>query len=375
MIDMTITPTALEVFHLEAPLVTPRRNAFGTMYARPALILRLTDASGHIGWGEVFCNWPSFGARHRKQILEDILAPAILGKTFKNPTALWQSLTDHTRLLVIQANEPGPFEQCIAGLDIAAWDLAARRADVPLHHVISPHAQAKVPVYASALTAETLDPLVPPLLDQGWTGFKVKVGFGSERDRVTVSKLREMIASNALMLDANQAWTLDTATDVMNALVDNDPLWIEEPLVATAPWGDWAELANYIPTPIAAGENLRGFERFECAAHAGGINFLQPDAVKWGGISGLIRIAGCAEQAGAKFTPHYLGSGIGLMATAHTAQALNAAWMEVDVTENPLRSALIADSMFVQNGMLSLADRPGSGLTVLPEFLNKYLVS
>ncbi len=370
--DMTITPTALEVFHLEAPLRTPRRNAFGTMHSRPALILRLTDASGEVGWGEVFCNWPSFGAQHRTLILENILKPAILGRTYETPAALWQSLTEETRLLVIQANEPGPFEQCIAGLDIAAWDMAARRADVPLHELISPGADADVPVYASALTGETQDALVPALLDAGWTGFKVKVGFGSEQDRMAVSRLRSMIGDHGLMLDANQAWTVKTAMEAMCGLEEHYPLWIEEPLVATSPHADWTALSEGILTPVAAGENLRGFEQFQGMARGRRLSYLQPDAIKWGGISGLVQIAAFAKSSGLKFAPHYHGSGIGLMATIHAAIALEAAWMEVDVTENPLRSEMVSTSKCVQDGKLSQPESPGIGIDVQGSFLASY---
>lgn len=372
MNDMTVNPSALDVFAFKAPLKIPRRNAFGTMDARPALILKLTDTSGHVGWGEVFCNWPSFGFMHRMHVLRELLEPLIVGQSFESPKSMWQSLTDQTRLLVIQANEPGPFEQCIAGLDIAAWDMVARRADIPLYSLIAPDSSARVPIYASALTAETQANLVPSLRDEGWSGFKVKVGFGLDNDMRAVEQLRGLIPDKYLMLDANQSWVLDTARYQIKALQDFEPLWIEEPIATTASTNDWVALAHSSQVPLAAGENLRGKANFEHAVKDCGIVYMQPDAIKWGGVSGLIEVAENAITHGGKFAPHYLGSGVGLLVTAHIAQALGAVWMEVDVSENPLRSNICSQVQMYSNGWLELGDKPGIGLDKFDTLLADY---
>nr|WP_306264991.1 mandelate racemase/muconate lactonizing enzyme family protein [Pararhizobium sp. IMCC3301] len=361
MSELPLTPARIDVFHLEAPLKTPRSNAFGTMYARPALLVRLTDASGHEGWGEVFCNWPAFAAAHRKKIIEQILAPKLIGQSFAGPSQMWQFLTEDTHALALQANEPGPFEQSIAGLDIAAWDMTARREDRPLYDVLAPGSKHDVPAYASALTAQTLDTLVPALTQTGWRGFKVKVGFGANADRAALDSLRRLVGDAAVMVDANQAWTPDEAIAAGQALAEFELLWIEEPIAADRPHQDWHQVANAQPVHLAAGENLRKVEAFRAAANSG-VAILQPDAIKWGGLSGLIAIHQVAAATSAAFAPHFLGSGIGLVATAHAAIALGASWLEVDVTENPLRVAFSAGAFDVENGLASVTDRPGLGI-------------
>ena len=86
---------------------------------------------------------------------------------------------------------------------MAAWDLCARRAGLPLHVLVGP-GREPVPVYASALTAEALPQLVPPRLAAGWRGFKLKVGFGARVDADALAALREMAGPEAaLVVDAN----------------------------------------------------------------------------------------------------------------------------------------------------------------------------
>ncbi|RVT81730.1 mandelate racemase/muconate lactonizing enzyme family protein [Rhodobacteraceae bacterium CCMM004] len=373
MTDMSFCIDRLDVFHLEAPIGTPRRNAFGTMHARPALLVRMTASDGAQGWGEAFCNWPAFGARHRRRILEDILAPLMLGNVYASPEDLWSALTSTTRLIALQANEPGPFEQCIAALDIAAWDLVARRDSRPLYAVLSDGSPASVPVYASALTSETQERLVPSLRADGWGAFKTKVGFGLDRDLQTIDRLRGLAPGAAIMVDANQNWSIGEALDFAQAMGDDDLTWIEEPLPADTADADWQDLVAATAAPIAAGENLRGDRAFHRAATDLGIAVLQPDAVKWGGLSGLRRIADIAADADARFAPHYLGSGLGLAATAHAAAAFGAAWLEIDVTENPLREALFPMAQHVCGGNLDLSTTaPGLGVTPDPEFLERF---
>ena len=361
MTNLSVCPEAIEIFHLEAPLSRPRRNSFGEMRARPALLVRLLGADGAEGWGEVFCNWPSFAAPHREKILREILTPLSVGKRFGSPSELWQGLVDATRRLVIQANEPGPFEQAIAGLDMAAWDMVARRANLPLHQVLGDK-NAEVPVYASALTSETMANIVPDLSAAGWLGYKIKVGFGIEIDCQTLQTLRDMVAPDAkVMVDANQAWDLETATAAMAAFERFDLAWLEEPLLADRPVTEWRRLSAAGTTPLAAGENVRGFDGFIGLISSGAVRFIQPDAIKWGGLSGLMRIRAMAEDADVAFAPHYLGSGIGLLATAHAAKALGAAWLEVDKTENPLRDMLLGSAISIESGMVRLTNQPGIG--------------
>jgi L-alanine-DL-glutamate epimerase-like enolase superfamily enzyme len=122
----------VDAFVVRAPIAIPVRTSFGEMHERPAVFVRVTDRDGAVGWGEVWCNFPACGAEHRARLVETVLRPLLLGRSFAGPAAAFADLSQRTAVLAIQSGEPGPIAQTIAGVDLALWDLCARRAGQPL---------------------------------------------------------------------------------------------------------------------------------------------------------------------------------------------------------------------------------------------------
>lgn len=354
--------TKLDVVLLAAPIARPRRNAFGVQTSRPAVLVRLEDRDGAHGWGEVFANWPPGGAEHRARLLSGVFDALITGQTFASPPDLFEQLSAATRLLAIQCGEPGPFAQCIAGLDAAAWDLVARRADLPLWQALSgrdaPH---PLPAYASGIVAERIEDLAAAALADSFRAFKLKVGFGRDADIAAFVKLRELVGEAAtLMADANQIWSLDAAHEMAAALATVNLDWLEEPLPADARSTDWQKLAANAPMSLAAGENMRGEAAFAAADFLG---VVQPDIAKWGGVSMVYRVAQTAIARGQLFCPHYLGGALGLTASAHVlAAAGGGGYLEVDVNPNPLRTSLLDRAPRIADGAFVLPTGPGLGV-------------
>ena len=161
----------------------------------------------------------------------------------------------------------------------------------------------------------------------GHRAFKLKIGFGTERDLANLAALREMIGDLALMVDANQCWTLAQACEMVPLLEPFKLGWLEEPLRADRPWSQWQTLAQASSIPLAAGENIAGEEVFDLAIRQSPLAVLQPDLAKWGGISGCWPVIEQAQTAGLRYCPHYLGGGIGLLASAHVLAASGGAGM------------------------------------------------
>jgi D-galactarolactone cycloisomerase len=132
-----------------APLLEPVRTSFGMMHDRPALLVRVEDADGIFGWGEVWCNFPTVGAEHRAHLLDSIVAPILRERLWADPPTAFRELNRRLRILTIQSGEPGPMAQVIAGADLALWDLAARRAGQPLWKMLG--GTPAIEVYASGL--------------------------------------------------------------------------------------------------------------------------------------------------------------------------------------------------------------------------------
>ena len=360
--DREIHLAKLDVVLLAAPIEAPRRNAFGVQTNRPAVLVRLEDRDGAHGWGEVFANWPPGGAAHRARLLSGVFTALVTGQKFASPADLFEKLTEATRLLALQSGEPGPFAQCISGLDAAAWDLVARRARMPLWQALSgrdaPH---PLPAYASGLVAERIDDLAGAAQADGYRAFKLKVGFGREADTTAFARLRALVGPDAaVMADANQVWSLDEARAMIPALAPIGLTWLEEPLAADAPAADWRALAAEAAMPLAAGENMRGEAAFAAADY---LRFVQPDVAKWGGISMVHRVAQAAIARGQVFCPHYLGGALGLFASAHVLAAVGGGgYLEVDVNPNPLRTALLDQAPRIADGHFVLPEAPGLGV-------------
>ncbi len=361
--ELRVHPVRVDTHVLRHPIAQPVRTSFGTMHERPALLLRIEDASGAHGWGEIWCNFPACGAEHRARLVESVLAPLLVEHDFASPQEAFARLTEATAVLAIQSGEPGPVAQAIAGIDLALWDLVARRANQPLWRLLG-GAGDEIGVYASGINPDAPDATVTRKLGEGYRSFKLKIGFGEERDLRNLRLVRNAAGpGNAVMADVNQAWDLATALQRVPRLAEFDLGWLEEPLRADRPWAEWQVLRTHAPAALAAGENVAGDEAFDALIAAGAVGVVQPDVAKWGGISGTLPVARRALDAGRRLCPHYLGGGIGLLHSAHLLAAVGGGgWLEVDANDNPLRSLLCGPVNRVHNGCVRLGDAPGIGI-------------
>jgi L-alanine-DL-glutamate epimerase-like enolase superfamily enzyme len=344
---------------LRAPIERPLANAFGAMSNRPALFVRITASDGARGWGEVFCNFPQVGAEHRARLLDSIFAPLLAGAS-DDPASVRALLEQRTRQMAIQCGEPGPFAQVAGAIDQALWDLAARRAGVPLWRRLG-GSERTAAVYASGIGPDEVVEVALAKRDAGYRAFKLKVGFGPQRDVANLKAMRAALGEGAtIMTDANQAWSPGDAAARIAELATLRPHWIEEPMLADVAPDAWRALAAQSPIPLAAGENLRGTQ-FAEAIDGGWLRFVQPDVGKWGGVSGALEVARHARERGVAFCPHWLGGGIGLAHSLHlvAAAGTRASFAEVDANPNPLRERVCA--MTIHEGVVSLGDAPGLG--------------
>lgn len=344
------------------PLEIPVRTSFGVMHDRPMVLVRAEDAEGAVGWGEIWCNFPAVGAEHRARLVASVLAPLVEGAEFATPADAFRLLTARTEVLAIQSGESGPIAQAIAGVDIALWDLAARKGKQPLWRLLG-GASPRVPVYASGLNPDQPEKLAARRRDEGYRAFKLKIGFGPERDLANLKALRATLGRDVdLMVDANQAWSLDTAVEMVLRLEAFGLKWLEEPLRADRPWSEWQTLARSTNIALAAGENIAGEEQFDAALASRVLRVVQPDIAKWGGFSGCLPVAKKILAAGLRYCPHYLGGGIGLLASAHLLAAAGGDGMlEVDANDNPLRTELYGPLARPREGACALSEEPGLG--------------
>jgi len=358
-----------------APIDTPVQTSFGVLHDRASVLVRIVDDAGTEGWGEIWCNFPSVGAEHRARLLCETVAPLAMAQAWLSPATCHKALTRALNVLAIQSGEPGPIAQVLAGLDLALWDLVSKRAGLPLWKLLGGQSP-QVRVYASGLNPTDPDRLAAQRAEDGHRAFKLKVGFGADRDIRNLANLRRTVSESAtLMVDANQAWQVEEAVMMSDRLAPYRPLWLEEPIAADEPLERWRDLAARTEIPLAAGENLRGRE-FIDYLDAGVLKVLQPDVAKWGGFSGCLPLGKGAAAAAAWLCPHWLGAGVGLLATLHLKAAIGGeGFAEVDANANPLRELLAGGLPGVHEGTMTLSDCAGLGAAPDLDAAARFLVA
>ncbi|MBS0528112.1 MAG: mandelate racemase/muconate lactonizing enzyme family protein, partial [Proteobacteria bacterium] len=284
MASLSFTIRSAQALCYRYPLSTPVVTSFGRMLNRPAVFVRVEDADGHVGWGEAWSNFPSSGAEHRARLINEVLAPAICGVAFVEPSDVFERLTQGTSVLALQSGEQGPFAQAISGIDLAVWDLYARRRETALWKLLGGDSNT-IRVYASGINPTGSEQMAEAALRRGHRALKLKVGFEPGKDRANLAALRRLVGKGLLAADANQAWSAAQALKIAQPFSEFELAWLEEPIRADRPWQEWQNLRDVLPMPLAAGEKI--------ASRAGGAQVLEddvlrvvpPDIAKGGGAS------------------------------------------------------------------------------------------
>lgn len=354
---------AVEAYAFRVPIAEPIKVAFGTFRDRPAVYVRVIDADGTEGWGEAWCNWPAVGAEHRARLAADI-GERLIGQTFAEPGDVFRTLDRDLEVLVLQTGEIGPIAQALAGIDIAVWDLAARKRGQPLYRALGAGPAETVPVYVTGINPDVPERFAAARQAEGHRAFKLKIGFGSGLDRRNIEAMRAVLGPDAVLaVDANQALTLEPALALSREVAACNLHWLEEPLRVDAPADDWERLAASSPVRLAGGENLRGSE-LDAAVAGRVLQVIQPDMTKWGGFTGNVPIAQAAVSGGKPFCPHVFGGGIALIASLHLLAAVGGdGLLEFDCHPNAARELVVGPLLPVRGGRVPVPQGPGLGAT------------
>ena len=362
-----ITIVSVEAFAYRVPIQIPIKVAFGTFRDRPFVLVRVVDSDGAEGWGEVWCNWPAVGAEHRARLAVDI-GERLIGRTLGSPDQAFELLTSQLEVLVLQTGEVGPIAQVVAGIDIALWDLAARKEGLPLYRRLGAAQRDSVPVYATGINPDEPERFAAARYAEGHRAFKLKTGFGHAIDVRNLTAMRAALGDRAeLLCDANQALTLELALEFCRAIAPLRLGWFEEPMRVDAPAADWCALAAASITPLAGGENFHGAQ-FDEAIASDVLSVIQPDVTKWGGITGNLRVARAAVAAGKRYCPHYFGGGISLLASLHVLAAAGGdGLLEFDCHPNAGRELIVGSLLPVSDGRVPVPT--GAGLGAAPDLV------
>jgi L-alanine-DL-glutamate epimerase-like enolase superfamily enzyme len=318
------------------------------------LFAEIATLEGHEGVGYSYskrAGGPGLYA-HAKEIADDVI-----GEDPNDIQRIW------TKLVWAGASvgRSGLATQAIAAIDIALWDLKAKRAGLPLAKLLGAHRDS-VACYntSGGFFSSPLEEIIENAhnsLERGIGGIKIKVGQPDPRiDLNRVEAIRAELSDEvALMVDANQQWDRVSALRIGRQLERYGLTWIEEPLDCYDAEGH-AMLADKLDTPIATGEMLTSTAEHRLLIERRSVDYIQPDAARVGGITQFLRIMALGEEAGLKLAPHFAME-IHLHLSA--AYALEA-WVEHFDWLEPLFN----ERLRIAGGRMHVPARPGLGFSL-----------
>jgi L-alanine-DL-glutamate epimerase-like enolase superfamily enzyme len=294
---------SIETYALAVPLRQDISDATAWLRSWIVPVVEIRTADGRIGTGisGVHC-----GPELLCDVVNNYYAPVLLGAASDDILGTWKRLY---WLPTHWIGRAGVVHMALAMVDIALWDLAAQRAEVPLWKLLGGTADA-IETYNTDggwlnLSVDGVIRDLVSLIDKGWRRVKIKVGKPDWReDAHRVHAVREAIGEGInLTCDANQRWDFATAMRLLPVLDEVGMDWIEEPLHADDLDGH-ARLQKASRRDIAAGESLYTYHSFAGFIGADAIRVVQADATRVGGVTEWLQIAQHASARGVRVVPH-----------------------------------------------------------------------
>ncbi|NJP87965.1 mandelate racemase/muconate lactonizing enzyme family protein [Nonomuraea sp. FMUSA5-5] len=327
------------------------------------LFAEIATEDGHSGTGFSYSKRAGGPAQyaHAKEVGENLIGqdPSDIGKVYES--LLWAGAS---------VGRSGVATQALAAIDVALWDLKAKRAGLPLAKLLGAYRDS-VRTYNTSggflhAPIEEVKARATQSLAGGIGGIKIKVGQPDmKEDLRRLAAVREHIGDDVpLMVDANQQWDRPSALRFGRAVEDLGLVWIEEPLDAYDAEGH-AQLAAALDTPIATGEMLSSVAEHVRLIEARAADIIQPDAPRVGGITPFLRLATLADHAGLQLAPHFAMEIHLHLAAAYPREP----WVEHFEWLNPLFN----ERLETRDGRMIVPDRPGLGFT-LSEQCRKWTV-
>ncbi len=263
---------------------------------------------------------------------EQLLKPVVIGEQVLDREYLWQKLWDMGRGLI-------SLQPAQAVFDVALWDLAAKRADLPLYRYLGAY-RHEVLAYASTFTLDTVEGyrhLARDCVDRGYKAIKLHL-FGDVRMDIEACRVvRDEVGPDiALMIDASGGYTYEEALWAGRELEKLQYEWFEEPL-RDYQFRALAELSRRLEIPLCVAETGRD-TLYDVASN---ITFKTGSFIHAGwqrkvGITALLKIAHLCEAHGMRCQLHR-----GEIPNLHVALAIsNCRYVEQIVPEDSFHFCL-----------------------------------
>jgi L-alanine-DL-glutamate epimerase-like enolase superfamily enzyme len=340
----------------------PQRSAFVRVYASDNLV----------GIGEAS---PMQGGLASLGIIQNDIAPVLIGADPLDHAVLQDKLLHR----LVKLGPEGALAGALAAIDIALWDLKGKFLGQPIHKLLGGTWRTALPFYASIGHNSSSERDVDAVLRAVEERLKdnpaaIKIRFDNDRtgldadiagDIAKARAVRRLVGDDfPLAFDANNGFTAGGAIRVGRALEELGYWWFEEP-VQHYHVKQMGEVAQALDITVSAGE-----QSYTTAAVAdlinAGVRMVQPDIVKMGGITGLMRCAALCQAHGVELVPHQTQPTIGHMANLHVCAAQFHGTKPCELDDpSPRRHAIFANPPKPIDGLFHLSNSPGLGLDLI----------
>ncbi len=361
----TLTYDKVVVRPVLVPLRRPVVSKVGHFKEWPLILIDLHTKEGVIGRSYLE-PYVAKSARYLVPAIED-LADVFQGKPV-SPADDYKTGVNSLHLV----GREGLSLIAVAGMDMAAWDALAKAVGLPLCVLLGGQL-GPVPAYNSnglwLTPLKTLSKETKELVKEGdFTALKLRLGRDAIEDDIEAIRfVRKAAGADVkLMCDFNQAQSLGDALNRCHGLDDQGLYWFEEPIVYDD-FDGYAKLAQDLKTPLQIGENFYGPRSLYRAIQANACDYVMPDLMRIGGVTGWMRSAAIADAAGIQMSTHlYPEVSAHLMRTTPTAH-----WLEWQDWADPV----VKEPFEVKDGQIHTPDRPGNGLDWDEKAVKRYAMS
>ncbi|MSP13556.1 MAG: mandelate racemase/muconate lactonizing enzyme family protein [Chloroflexi bacterium] len=352
----------------------------------PWVLVKIETDEGITGIGEAY-----HGPGVHQIVVDERLTRLLIGQDPRNVDKLFHDMMDG---MSASGYYQGAVMSAISGIEGALWDITGQATGLPIWQLLGGKFRDKIRMYASLFNpVHTPEAYVETAQEAEAMGFtQVKFGIeylhGMRRDFYNRSLSNDEIAHNVkvcaalrknlksntdIAMDCHWAYAPVDMVKLARAVEDLNLAWLEDP-IPPENVAAMAQLKSQVRTPIATGENFYTRFGFRDLIQSQAADIITPDLAKAGGLLEGRRIADMADMYYINVAPHHVCGPIETVAVCHLCAAIpNFQAFEFHYPPHPLWHAMIEESPLIQDGFITVPNRPGLGMTLNEDALRSYV--
>jgi D-galactarolactone cycloisomerase len=330
--------------------------------------VRIETEDGEFGLGEAS---PMQGGYASLVVIARDMAPFLIGKDVLDHAVLLDELFHRC----VKLGPEGIATAALAALDIALWDLKGKLFKQPVYKLLGGAWKTSLTCYSSVggNAARTVDEVVrvverrvakenPAAVKIRWDGDRSRQDVDILGDIAKAKAVRKLLGDDFVLgFDANNGYSVGGAMRVGRALEELGYTWFEEP-VQHYNVRAMGEVAQRLDITVSAGEQTYTLQALRDLIDAG-VRMVQPDIIKMGGITGMMKCVALAQAAGVELVPHQTQPTVGHLANIHVLGTIMHLAKPVELADNWERgSSVFVNPSEPRNGRFELPTAPGLGM-------------